>query len=338
MSAGWYKLGHQSGHYYTYTAQLSKTVYKAIGDGEGIPSPGAIAKALNDNEIYDVVHNFPIPIGYNRVKDEIADNSRSDLPNGIYTYQPPGWATPEGLIPYRVRKDSAITRKVYSLLEEETRTFLEARDFYEKLGSQYRRGVLMYGPPGEGKTTIIRQLARNVFPKDSITIITSILPQSPLLEHLSKYEDSRLKIFVFEELAAVIRSRWNRIEEVLDFLDGESSVDNSMTIATTNYPERLPPNIISRPGRFDVLLEVNSPDEDEIKELVHHFLGGWPEKMKASDLKGLSTAAIKEACLLASMKGIFLGDAVKRIRKYNQKVKNAAGIQADSLVDDIFHD
>ena len=73
------------------------------------------------------------------------------------------------------------------------------------------------------------------------------------------------------------------IENLLTFLDGESSWDNTVTIATTNYPEDLPANLVDRPGRFDTFIEYGNPAKDDIVKMGEKF--GFSE-LEASTISG----------------------------------------------------
>ena len=130
----------------------------------------------------------------------------------------------------------------------------------------------------------------------------------------------RLKVIVFEEMLTVVSSD-KRLEKVLDFLDGEQSLNYMLVLATTNYPERLPGNIVDRPGRFDELYKFGHPKKDDLKNILNHYLGreATPEEVKATE--GLSSAAIQQACILAKRKDISLDQATAVFKKRSELVK-----------------
>ena len=169
-------------------------------------------------------------------------------------------------------------------------------------------------------TVLIRQLAKEIIPKDAFTIFTRTAPTRGFLEHLQKVEPNRIKVFVFEELAAALSDPWASTEAMLDFLDGETSPDKSLIIGTTNYPGMLPRNIIDRPSRFDLLIEVGSPVGKEISRIAEHYLKRDVKQIEVDALDGLSTAAIKEACILSMKSKFSIQDAAKELKARHELV------------------
>jgi SpoVK/Ycf46/Vps4 family AAA+-type ATPase len=124
---------------------------------------------------------------------------------------------------------------------------------------------------------------------------------------------------VFEELANVAEGI--KMERLLDFLDGERSVDKSLVIATTNYPERLPGNLVDRPSRFDKLYKMGNPSEAERRKLLGHYLMREALDVEVAATKGLSTAAIKESCMLHHLQGVAVAQATKLLKDHKELVK-----------------
>lgn len=67
------------------------------------------------------------------------------------------------------------------------------------------------------------------------------------------------RLCIFEDIDAII-GHYGDVA-LLQWLDGNHQVDNVINLATTNYPERLDPRIISRPRRFDRIVRIDAPDD-----------------------------------------------------------------------------
>lgn len=123
---------------------------------------------------------------------------------------------------------------------------------------RHRKGVLMYGAPGNGKSIQIVQLCKLAH-KDKFRVF--FIDKGVDLKDLGQFKEILERdnnVFVIEE----ITERESK-EDLLNFVDGEMSWDNSYIIATTNHPEELDWNIVDRPSRFKVKVEFKNPTKEE---------------------------------------------------------------------------
>lgn len=189
------------------------------------------------------------------------------------------------------------------------------KDVFKKSGFLHKRGILLYGPAGTGKTSIVAQISRQIVKNNGIVLHCSHPRLLKIaLEQARKIEPNRSIVCVFEDIDAIIREYGE--DEILSLLDGTNQVDNILNIATTNYPERLDKRIVSRPRRFDRLYKIPVPEESVKKEYLKakipkgEKLSLWIDKTE-----GLSFAALTEAVISVTCLGNTLDDTIKILRE-----------------------
>lgn len=139
----------------------------------------------------------------------------------------------------------------------------ETYDLYRDLDLPYKRGIILYGDPGNGKSAMIRQLIRSVHDVSKIIINPGIRNVTYILSSLMKALDGKKAIIIIEDIDSLINDR-NR-SEFLNILDGVDIKSGVLFIGTTNYPERLDPAIMNRAGRFDRTYKIDNPTKDTRK-------------------------------------------------------------------------
>lgn len=208
----------------------------------------------------------------------------------------------------------------------EIERFWQMKGQFRKFGFSFKRGFLLWGPPGSGKTSTLAFITKQVVKDDGLVLhASSFAPGdvASMLQSLRKVEPERKLIVLMEDIDTVI-ARYGEAN-VLSLLDGEDSIDNVVFLATTNYPEHLDGRVINRPSRFDrvVKIDVPSPEaraaylQSRALQLSEKDLDKW---VAATD--GFSIAHMKELIV-----GVFcyenkFEDEVKRLKSMARTPKS----------------
>ena len=145
------------------------------------------------------------------------------------------------------------------------------RQFYEDRQLLYKTGILLYGEPGTGKSSIVKTLATKY--KRSIVNVNLATLQNIDLNTLAQsiIADDREYIVLFEDIDTLFLNRTSKeldkndnliVNKLLQFLDSNSSPTNVIFIATTNHIERLDAALL-REGRFDLKVDIKPLERTE---------------------------------------------------------------------------
>ncbi|MEM1251972.1 MAG: ATP-binding protein [Cyanobacteria bacterium P01_H01_bin.21] len=194
---------------------------------------------------------------------------------------------------------------------EDALRFFESQSMYADYNVPWKRGLLFIGPPGNGKTHMVKALVNSLgYP--CLYIKSFKTRQSSDTDNMrlafNRVREAAPCIVVIEDLDALVDDE-NR-SFFLNELDGFALNDGVLMIASTNHPERLDIAILERPSRFDRKYHFDSP---EAAERVA-YLRLWNQKLKpemqlsmdeidaiATASENFSYAYLKELLLSASM-------------------------------------
>lgn len=166
---------------------------------------------------------------------------------------------------------------------------LKYPELFRRLGIEPPKGVLLYGPPGCGKTLLAKAVANEVnaafFVINGPEIMSKWYGESErrLREIFHKAEESAPSIIFIDEIDAIAPKRAEVTGEVekrvvsqlLTLMDGLRSRGHVIVIGATNRPEDLDP-ALRRPGRFDREIEITVPNRQARLEILKVHTRGVP--------------------------------------------------------------
>ena len=200
---------------------------------------------------------------------------------------------------------------------------LKHPELFSRLGVEPHSGILLYGPPGCGKTLIAKVLASeseaNMFMINGPEIMNKYYgeTEAKLRDMFKEAKDNSPSIIFIDEIDAIAPKREEAygdvekrvVAQLLALMDGLTDRGNVIVLGATNRPDSIDP-ALRRPGRFDREFEISVPNEDGRLEILLIHTRGMPVaedidlKDLASELHGYTGADIKSLCREAAMKSI----------------------------------
>jgi hypothetical protein len=201
-------------------------------------------------------------------------------------------------------------------LAEEIRSnvegFFAGVDNYRRLGLPFRRGLLLTGPPGCGKTLTISALANNV----KATFI-GVLPRSDVDDQcVERAFDWAVMhapaVVVIEDLDKLLESRECSLAHFLRTVDVLKPASGILIIATSNAPEKLDQALLHRPSRFDRIWKFPLPRYEQRLALLRKrggtFFSEGAMEEAARKSEHFSMAYVQEIVVNALLSSAHNGD------------------------------
>jgi SpoVK/Ycf46/Vps4 family AAA+-type ATPase len=190
--------------------------------------------------------------------------------------------------------------------------FWTRADVYRKYNFVHKRGILMYGEPGCGKSGIIQILANMLMELNGIVI--NIKSQTDIdyfidfIPTFRKIEPDRPLVVILEDIDALAGEDRYSTSQLLNILDGVKQIEGVVYIATTNYPEKLQERVTNRPSRFDRRYRIELPNAEIRRAYITNKLNG--DDLAKIDLdewvkrtSGMSLSHLKEVVVSVIVMG-----------------------------------
>ncbi|KAJ3074401.1 hypothetical protein HDU99_001740, partial [Rhizoclosmatium hyalinum] len=229
----------------------------------------------------------------------------------IYTSYGPEWR-PFGAPRRRRAIESVVLDEgVSEFLVKDVKAFLANGMWYHERGIPYRRGYLLYGPPGSGKTSFIQALAGHLDYNICVMNLSERGMTDDRLAHLLTNAPPR-SLILLEDIDAAFTKRDASAQEgfqsmvtfsgLLNALDGVAASEERIVFMTTNHVSRLDPALI-RPGRADVKMKIDDATDSQTKAM---FLRFYPGREELGDKFVAALRATGRPWSAASLQGHFV--------------------------------
>lgn len=196
--------------------------------------------------------------------------------------------------------------------------FWTKEEHFRKFGFLWKRGVLLWGPPGSGKTSTLQVISSRIIERGGLSVYVDHPGRAARgLKLMRSVEPNRPIVVMLEDLDTIIEMYGE--SDLLALMDGELQIDNVVFVATTNYPERLDKRLINRPSRFDIVRKIGMPGVDARRTYLqtkNDRLQDQTEELEewVELTNDFSIAHLKELIVSVEVFEVPLADAVGRLK------------------------
>jgi hypothetical protein len=262
-------------------------------DGSRTSSPKAIETGVSNSGFHSQLINILPIIKYNR--EDVGQPKRPD--------------------PLEYMALSNETLEVV----KEIKRWKNSENWFKEKQIPFKRGILCYSTPGNGKSSFAKSLAMEL----NIPIMIFNLNDMSNTDFLNAWDQSKSNspcMVLFEDIDAIFNGRKNVAHEegglsfdcFLNALDGVESASGILLFITTNNLDKIDPalgqpnggTISTRPGRIDRVIQFSNPDENGRKKIANRILNDFPQFIDQIVIEGDhdTGAQFQERCSRLALK------------------------------------
>lgn len=220
--------------------------------------------------------------------------------------------------------DESMKEEIFNQIDK----FLDTSDqgFFKKYDIPRKRGIILHGPPGNGKTSLIKTIPSVINAFVIIWQINEFTTTSAISDVFKEAYEKAPAILVIEDLNLLREELYSAF---LNEIDGVTSSEGLFLIATTNYIDKIIPALKNRSGRFDRVYELTLPDQSLRKKYM--FTRGFEDFLSLKNIEeladltsGFSYAQLNDLFITIAMqvydnKEVSYSEYVKVIKENNKK-------------------
>lgn len=225
----------------------------------------------------------------------------------------------EGLIRFKETNSDEVVKEIETFWERET--------LFEKFNLAFKRGILLWGPPGSGKTGTVKLVIEDIIKRKGV-VIKFCHPDRFVkgVRSFREIEPDTPCVIIMEDLDSILEV-YNE-SEVINILDGVDMINKVVYIATTNYPTKLGARIVNRPSRFDKRIKIGKPNAESRRTYFEHLFSANGQELREKhdiekwieDTDDLSIAHLKELFISLVILGKDYDETITRLKNMKDQL------------------